>query len=109
VTLDGKPVAGEISFVGTSGEAKAPLLDGNYTVTNPPKGECNIVIQSLTMGGGPAIKPPPGMEKAGGGTGTLSGTGAGGVPPPAKYGQPNNGLKFTVTGGKQTYDIQLTP
>ncbi len=102
VTLDGQPVAGEVFFVGSDKkEVGSPIgPEGNYEISNPPKGDVLIVVK-----GKPGIPSIPGAKAAPDLPPPPTATG---VAPPAKYGQPNNGLKFTVTGGKQVYDIVLT-
>ena len=102
VTLGGRPVAGQVVFVGGDHkEIAAPITpEGGYQINNPPKGEYQVFVKGL-----PAQGPPPGAAKAPGDAPPLRApTGAA---PPAKYAQAGNGLKFTVTGGEQKYDIEL--
>lgn len=105
VTLNSKPVSGLVVFVGSDGkEVTAPIApDGQYTVLEPPHGEVKVLVRGLggpSPGAGKAVK---GKEEVPGGPSLEAG-----VPPPAKYSQPNNGLQLIVTGGAQTYDIDLT-
>jgi len=114
VTYKDKPVTGEITFIGPDGkDAKAPILDGKYSVANPPVGLNKIKITG--MGGdlapaGGGGKPP--IPKDVGGKDavapTTSTVGAG-VAPPAKYASPDNGLKYEVKAGTQTKDFPLEP
>jgi len=99
-----------VTFVGPSGQqAIAPINpDGTYFLPDPPEGENQILVTGA-----------PGMAPKLPGVGTPTGSPAmpggaapeikQGAAPPAKYGKPNNGLAFKVTGGKQTFDIPLTP
>jgi len=106
VTYDGKPISmGEVIFQLGDKEARGPIVNGQYTVENPPKGEVSILVKSPNPGGGQKVPDQPGEVKGGAGLQTAGAP----VYAPAKYGEPNNGLKFTVTGGKQTHDITLTP
>ena len=110
VTLDGKPVSGTVYFqFSDNKELTSPIspTDGTYQIIDAPSGQVKVSIKGGLGGAGPTSKPPaakgaPEMPEMGGG--------AGGVPPPAKYGSPTtSGLTFEVKGGKQTYDIPLTP
>lgn len=109
VTVNGQPVAGEVVFIGPDNrENRTPItLDGSYTVSNPAAGENRILVRGF---GGVdanlarrADRMPKDISKT---TGTPKLPGAA---PPAKYAQPNNGLTFHVTGGRQKHDIELTP
>lgn len=106
VTLNGQPVAGEVVFlVGGAEKAASPIkLDGTYQVSNPPRGEVEVLVK-----GPPALpSPPPGGKKVD--IPPPTGSSPSGVSPPAKYARPNNGLaKLNVTGGRQTHNIELTP
>jgi hypothetical protein len=99
VTLKGQPVAGEVIFVGSDRkEVGSPIgADGSYQIYNPPKGEVQILVKGFP---GAAVEPPKDAPPR---------PGAGGAAPPARYARPNNGLTMTVTGGKQTHDVPLTP
>jgi len=112
VTLNGKPVAGTIQFVGASKESQAVPIGpkGDYTLPNPPHGECDVIIKGMGGVGGVTgpVKDASGaskdtMKDAGG----LGGTGGMAVAPPKKYEQKGT-LKFTVEGGKQKKDFELT-
>lgn len=105
VTLDGKPVAGEITFVCSDGkEVKSPLApDGGYSIIAPAKGEAKIGIKSMTIavGGGKETSTKADLGNLGTNTGAT---------PPAKYGNPTtSGLTYTVKGGDEKHDIALTP
>jgi hypothetical protein len=109
VTLNGKPVNGELFFITSDGkQIQAPLLDGKYFINDPPLGQVKITIKSM-----------PGFTGASGTKGQLD-KGAGtdlsakatvseAVSPPEKYSRPDNGLTYEVKAGKQTHDITLTP
>jgi hypothetical protein len=104
VTYNGQPVAGEVVFVGPAGaQAGSPIADdGTYKIQSPPKGEVTVLVRAPAGAAtsAPAARkrtdPPP-----------FSGTAPKGVAPPAKYAQGKTGLSFNVTGGEQTYDIDL--
>jgi len=111
VTLSGQSVSGgTIKFQVGDKEAAAPILDGKYSIDNPPLGEATITISPPLDAGVDSKGLPTGAPGGGGGATTLGGPTGAKVLPPAKYSQPNNGLaKFTIKGGKQTHDIDLTP
>jgi len=118
VTYKGQNVAGNIYFVGSDGKevGPGPIGGGLYTLPNPPRGECKVII-----------KPMPGMPAGGGAggqkhkpdgkaPGTKGGEMPGGAAPmdmgveaPPKYSKlgPDNDLKATVTGGKQEINFEL--
>jgi hypothetical protein len=110
VTLDGKPVSGEITFVCSDGkEIKSPLgTDGGYSILAPAKGEAKIGIKSMTaaVGGGKEAGKEGASKSA-----ELPGMGgSSGAVPPAKYGNPaSSGLTYTVKGGEEKHDITLSP
>src|SRR4051794_6203038 len=108
VTFGGRPVAGMVTFVGADGkEATAPINpDGSYTVVNPPAGQVQVVVKNFPgMAGGNQPKPNPRLPQLPGSVTTAAPLG---VAPPAKYAAPSPALTFTVTGGRQTYDVELT-
>lgn len=110
VTLDGKVVAGTVFFQFSDNKEVTALIatDGSYQIVEPPTGQAKVYVKSgmgvavPPIGKAPEVKGGPEMPKdIGGATGTA---------PPAKYGSPStSGLSFEVKGGKQTYDITLTP
>ena len=102
VTHNGQVVTGEVMFVGADKkEVGSPIaLDGTYRVKSPPKGEVQVVVRAVQGPPGGVVRPKDAPKDAPTG-------GSPGVAPPAKYAQPGNGLKFTVTGGEQRYDIEL--
>src|SRR5262245_43896 len=107
VTVNGQPVQGEVVFLGEGGKQARTLTnaEGGYVIENPPKGELTILVRAVSIG----APPPPPKDVARAGMDTMA-VSPGTVSPPRKYAQPNNGLpKFTVTGGKQTHDVTLTP
>jgi hypothetical protein len=107
VTLNGKPVAGTVTFIGPDNrEITAPINpDGTYTVANPPAGQVQVVVRNLP-GARPGMTPsiPRNVSMPGNVTSASVG-----LPPPMRYAWQNNGLAFSVTGGKQQHDIILTP
>ena len=112
VTLDGKPVAGTVFFqFADNKESSSPIssTDGSYQIIDPPSGTAKVYVKGGLGGAGPQIggkevpKGSPELAKDVGGV-------SGGVPPPTKYGSPTtSGLTFDIKGGKQTYDIPLSP
>jgi len=107
VTLNGQPVAGAVEFVGADGKkAECPITPGTgeYLLNDPPMGDVTILVKGMAM---PTLAGSPdaakGIDKS------VPEAKAAGVAPPAKYGVPNNDLKFKVTGGDQKYDITLSP
>jgi len=108
VTLNGKPVTGNIQFISGSKESPPSPIGpkGDYTVINPPKGECDVVIKGLGAVAGPVKDAKPmGDKDAGSG---IQGPGEMAAQPPQKYAS-RGVLKFTVEGGKQKKDFELTP
>jgi hypothetical protein len=100
VTLNGQPVSGMVGFIGSDGkEVPAPIKpDGTYIVDNPPTGDVKVVVRGMQ---GPSLPKGVTMQDMGGPQG---------VQPPPKYASPaTSGLTFNVTGGKQNYNIELTP
>jgi hypothetical protein len=84
VTFKSQPVPyATIIVTGPDGRTAGGTTNeaGEYTIPSPPEGELKFHF-------------PPAGKKS---------------PVPAKYAKANNGLSFTYTGGKQTYDIDLTP
>jgi hypothetical protein len=104
VTMNGQIVAGQLVFIGSDKKEIMSMIgpmDGSYQINNPPKGEGVFIIKGST---GPSLAPPPGGAKM------PEMPSTGGVAPPAKYEKAaTSDLKFNVTGGKQTYDINLNP
>jgi hypothetical protein len=136
VTLNGQPVTGQVVFVGPDKkEVTSPITpEGEYRIVDPPKGEVVILVRSVgaapagpspvgpgalptpgVKGPGPLVsggKPPPGPTpppKGGKPPDMPSGMPTAGATPPAKYATAAGGLKLTVTGGDQKYDIELKP
>lgn len=114
VLFNSKPVTGTVTFIGADGkEAASPINpDGSYNVPDPPLGEDKITIQGIPgMADAPRPQIPttnaPGMDDAM--KKSLESPSSSGVAPPAKYASPTNGLTFKVTGGKQTFNIDLKP
>jgi len=112
VTLNGSPVAAEVTFIGADGKTVSGPTnpEGSYFINNPPTGDVKITLKPL-----PGAMPPVGGDKAKapGDKATTDLTGKNtvkmGVPPPAKYASPDNGLKYEVKPGKHKFDITLTP
>jgi hypothetical protein len=128
VAYQGKPMpGGAVSFMPTSGKGAYTSRikpDGSYTVIKVPVGEVKIVILPPTVGSDPKVrmmaqavksgkmkvsseeldKMPPAFRQA------IEDPSAGSqaYPIPKKYTDPEKtDLKYTVTGGSQTHDIDL--
>ena len=103
VTLNGQPVTGQVVLIGSDNKEISSLIaaDGEYRIVNPPKGEARVLVKGRS-GAAPTTRGvTKGPEMPG-----MSGRSAA---PPSKYATAAGGLKFTVTGGDQKYDITLTP
>jgi hypothetical protein len=100
VTLDdGRPVTdGFVTFfAGDSRKATAHIMpDGRYQVVNPPKGPVRVAVSAP-----PVFPMPPGAPPLAGAPNSTA--------LPRRYEDPNNGLTATVTGGRQTVDLELKP
>jgi len=106
-TVDGSVCQGTVVFVSPDGskQVEGPINpQGEYTVLRPPKGKCKVYIKApLGAGGAPGGGAPMTPKMSGM---TLQDPG---VPPPAKYQKPEtSGLEFEVTGGTQTFPIEMT-
>jgi len=110
VTLNNQGVMGSISFIGPSGkEVQGGLLDGAYSINDVEVGENKVAVKGPPGGMAPApggAKDAAKLTEVPGGPTAAAKTG---VPAPRKYESPDNGLKYTVTPGKQTKDFELTP
>jgi hypothetical protein len=106
VTLGGQAVAGTVTFIGAEGkEFTAPINpDGTYTLTDTPAGAAQVVVKCFPGTAAPLAKRNPKLPQL---PGTFTAPPAPGVLPPARYAAPNNGLTLVVTGGRQTFDIEL--
>jgi hypothetical protein len=104
VTLGDKFVNGTVTFIGIGNKevSSGINLDGTYQIVNPPQGLAKITVKRLPGALEDPKTPPPEMKG-------MPAAKSGGVNPPAKYASPDNGLKYDVKGGKETYDIKLTP
>lgn len=108
VTSNNQPVSGLIEFTFSDGKMLASPLapDGGYSIPAPPKGDAKVAVKGLGAPPGPGIKAGAEMPK---GVDMPGGVG-GGVQPPAKYGNPTtSGLTYTVKGGEEKKDFDLTP
>lgn len=88
VTLGGQPLASEsITVIGPGGEVSGGTTnaDGDYLIPDPPTGQLTFQLMPQDPGRRPA---------------------KGGIP--AKYTKPGNDLGVEYTGGRQTYDIELS-
>jgi len=109
-TMNGQPVKGEVVLVGGGKEVPGPILNGEYRVENPPKGDCDILVKALPGSDIKLTAPSKDVGNVKDGPGSMPEVpGSTGVAPPAKYAQVGNGLKVTVKGGKQKHDIDLQP
>ncbi len=107
VTYKGEPLpGGEIHFITESGPSRSGVIsdDGQFRVEGVPTGTVKVTISSERDEGGGAGGSPLGSP-----------TGAAAKPVvrvsriPAKYNAvATSGLTFTISGGKQTIDIELT-
>ena len=109
VTLEGKPVSGQVVFLAADGKEYTALITGagGYSIANAPAGEARVMVRAVG-GAAPQAAPP----RDGGDVKmppTTTPGGEQGAAPPAKYASPDTGLKVNVTGGKQTFDITLNP
>jgi hypothetical protein len=101
VTLNGEPINGMISFrSGENETSPVPILNGIYKIENPPKGEVDIIIKEMPGMEGINTASPQDVSKT---TVKMAAI------PPARYAVAGALPRFTVTGGKQTHDIPLTP
>lgn len=108
VTFKDKAVVGTLVLLGPDKkEVRVPLGgDGGYTASNLLAGDYVVTITPPPgMNPGQTPPPPPKDAPLPKETGEMKGMP---TPPPAKYAQPNNGLKVTVSGGAQTQDFPLT-
>lgn len=101
VLLGGKPVGGQVIFVGPDGKElpPAPLTaDGRYFLDAPPPGKYKIAIRPLTEKvDKPKVPVLPKAPKPG-------------VAPPAKFAKvTTSGLTCDVKEGTQVFDIVLKP
>ena len=100
VTVAGsRPVTdGFVTFYGAGNKKATAHItpDGRYFMADPPKGQVRVTVTAA-----PATAAPPGAPP-------LVGVRAA-APPPVQYGDPDNGLTVTVSGGRQTADLDLKP
>jgi len=114
VTLEGKPVAGNVTLFGSNGKqievAIAP--DGTYYVPEPPPGQAKFAIKPM-LGITPGAGAPPVSKEMKGAATDLGGkdkTMGMGVSPPAKYASvETSGLTCEIKAGKNKFDMPLTP
>jgi len=114
VTLDGKAVNGELTFIGPDGTPRiAPVNpDGSYVIGDLPAGDYQVLVKAMAkpagmIGAAPPIVPKDSSPMPGMPSGPTLGQGA---DPPKKYSTQGNGLTVKVTGAsKQSHDITLTP
>ena len=99
VTQGGRPVTGSVVFVdGANKEYASPIApDGKYHVRNLPAGPMKVLVR-----GTPKVPPGPKTHAA-----IVPQAPTGGITPNAKYATAAGGLTVTVTGGDQSYDIDL--
>jgi hypothetical protein len=108
VTLNGVPVkSGLVTFYGEGQLQKVANInvDGEFQLDEPPPGISRVTVQNLST-----YVPMdrrvmlPRQSKV-----SLPMPAAPTEALPRKYADPYNGLQFTATGGKQRFDIELTP
>lgn len=78
------------------------LPNGNYTVSDPPVGLCQITLEGVP---GNRIGSQPGD----GHSAPVPGAGPRPSGIPKKYARPGNGLSHEVVAGTQTRDLELSP
>jgi len=108
VTLNGVPLhGGVVKFYGPEGEPKVASIsnDGEYRIDGLPAETVKITVSDLRTNVAMPMTRPAVMKDAHG----LPAPPTGQTMLPAKYSHPDNGLTLTVTKGKQTFDIELTP
>ena len=91
---------------------EAPIgPDGTYFIGDPPKGTVKIAVKGIPGAAPQALPRDPSLgRKKASATCPPSKILDMGVAPPAKYASPEtSGLTYTVKGGKETFDIPLTP
>jgi hypothetical protein len=121
VSYQGKPVpTGTVVFVPQvqGGSFVAQIRDGQYKLENCPVGPAKIAVSSRPANTAPRkgmmskIKPPPEIqEKLRGGTPAegASSNDAPTVKMPPRFQDPEkSGLSYTVKGGSQVYDIDIS-
>jgi hypothetical protein len=86
--------------------------DGSYKIEKMPVGEVTITVETISLRPArniPTYAPPKGQETSGGYTPpNIADKAKRYVPIPDKYASADNsGLKYTVKGGSQPYDIKL--
>jgi hypothetical protein len=114
VKYKGQPLPwGDIAFLCAGGDKPvlhAKIQDGSYTVSGLPAGPAQVIVTTTPP---PApIKLPPGVKPIQ----TTEGTNTDSTPPgkyvplPPRYSRPDqSGLTCPVKGGRQEYDVELTP
>jgi hypothetical protein len=108
------------ALVGCSGSGKPGSLSGTVKFNGQPARYVTVVVTSADgkTAGGTANEngvylipdPPKGTLKfqiLGGRGGNRQGSTVATLPP--RYARPDNGLGLEYTGGKKTFDIELTP
>jgi hypothetical protein len=111
VTYKNKPVPnGTVTFYGPEDQAVSVPLgeDGSYDAPQVPVGPATVAITTPPDSSvlEKVAKQAPGGKRFGVGNPIVAPQNV--VPVPTKYGNPSlSGLRFTVSEGKQTYDIKL--
>lgn len=108
VAFQGKPVpAGTVTFIHADGPTRSGSIhEGSYSVAQIPPGPCLILIVSLPPPR--SMWSPEKRERAAGNS--VSSKFQAPMPLPARYGDPQKSdLRYEVTTGRQTHDIELKP
>lgn len=121
VKYNGNPVpAGRVTFLSDAGEHRSfavPIKDGRYTIPAFPAGPVKISVETFP----PVAAVDPSVTPTGVPKSAMAGFGppAGGdqyasqpgkyVPLPPRFANPEqSGLTYTVTGGKQEHDVEMS-
>ncbi len=106
VTFNGAPITrGTVVFTAENNKAWAANIsrEGEYHIDGLPAGTFKVSLTNMATA--PQVRSGAAPAKD-----VQALPAAAAQPPlPRKYAKPDNGLTLTVTGGSQTFDIELTP
>jgi hypothetical protein len=108
VTLNSKPVSGQVSFdVGGKTVTASTGPDGGYVLADPPLGKAKVTVKpglGVITAGDPKTMKEKGMATGLENKGNLTA----GATPPTKYASAEtSGLEVEIKAGHQTFDIPL--